>query len=159
MQAALFEQKLLQRRASQLLLRATAAVVVLAFVADRAGVGIDANADQILAGLMRQVDIGDDAQDIANFVGQFLQQYFCVGHADQSAVVAPANLQHPALGVRKTSDPFQELVAPGLLPFGVLGFRHGQRAGSGSKQANISRVFVGIVDSIIVAVNSIHCHK
>ncbi|EXI65126.1 MAG: hypothetical protein AW07_04737 [Candidatus Accumulibacter sp. SK-11] len=120
MQPLLAQQESAQRRTSQFLFGAAAAVVVLALVAHRAGVGVNANLDQILAVFGHQIHRHHDAQHIAHLVGNFFQQAGGIGNAHRLAPVIAPDDQNAPLGVGKTADPAQVVVAPGLFPLQVL---------------------------------------
>ena len=127
MQTLLAQQEATQRRTFQLLLGATTAVVVFALVAHRAGIGIDANLQQLLAVFEQQIDSHHDAQHIAHLVGNLLQQARRVGQAHRLALVVAPDHQRTALGIGKAANPAQILVAPGFLPLQVLLFFHTRR--------------------------------
>jgi hypothetical protein len=85
MQPLFLEQEVRQRRTFQFLFGTAAAVVILALVAHRAGVGIDANLDQFLAVFGHQIHRHHDAQHIAHLVGDFFQQAGGIGNAHRLA--------------------------------------------------------------------------
>lgn len=122
---ALFaQQKRVECRTLQLLLGGTAAVVVLALVADRVRVRLhsDFHEGQLAGGV--QVHVDDDAKDIADLVRDFFEQARGVGHADDLPAVALADDQLAAVGVGKGAHPAQVLVAPEEFIFDVLVLGH-----------------------------------
>ena len=127
MQSLLAQQKSAQRRTFQFLLGAAAAVVVFPLVTYRAGVRIDANLHQLLAVFGHPIDGHHDAQHIAHLVGDFFQQTGGIGHAHRLTPVIAPDHQHTALGVGKTANPAQVVVAPGCLPLQVLLLLHTSR--------------------------------
>ncbi len=125
--AVALQKKLVERRTLQLLLGAAAADVVFAPVADRAGIGLDYDFEQVLAFLVAQIDRHHHSEDIAHLVGNVLQQLRRVGHPNDLAPVVLADHERATLGIGEAADPFQVLVPPGGLPLDVLILLHSFR--------------------------------
>lgn len=66
----------------------------------------------------------EDAQEVANFVGDVFQQLRGIRQLDDFALVIASDVQFAALGIRKTAGPAQEFIPPGLFPFELLVFLH-----------------------------------
>ena len=122
----LAEQKPVQRSATQLLLGASAAQMVFTPVADRAGIGVHHDFQPVQPSLRMQVDCHHNAQNVAHFVRNIDQQFGGPLHAHHFALVVFSDHQGAPFGIGKATNPLQVLVPPGLLPFDVLVFFHGQ---------------------------------
>ncbi len=118
------QEKAVQRGTLEFLQSAAAAPIIAALVADRVRVGLDHDLQILLAGGSAQVDLDENTQQVAHLVGNVFQQFCCIPETDHFAPVVPPDVQHPALRIGEARDPFQVLVTPGLLVFGVLGFGH-----------------------------------
>lgn len=120
--AVVAQEETIQRGALQLLKGAPAALVIVAPVADRRGVGRRHHFEVFPAAFAMQVDVDEDAEQVADLVRKLFQQPRCVGEADHAALVVAPDDQHAAFGIGEAAHPSQVIVAPEFLPFGVLGF-------------------------------------
>ena len=116
----LAQQESIQRRALEHLVGAAAAVVILPLVADRVGISPDADLDEFLAVLFKQIHIHQNSQDVAHFVGDIYEKPDCIVDSNNPSSVIAANLQYAAVRVRKAADPLLVLVPPGFFPFDML---------------------------------------
>src|SRR4030065_1009372 len=83
------------------LLGGTAAVVILALVADGIRIGFNRDPDIYLTAFRQQIHIGYDPQQITDLVGQLLQKFFSVRQPNKLSAIVPANVQNAALGIGK----------------------------------------------------------
>ena len=68
------------------------------------------------------IDSTNNAQFLDNLIGDVLLQFMRILHADYFAVVSDADIERAALGVRKSTDFFEEIVPPSLFVFYRLCF-------------------------------------
>ena len=86
--------------------------MIFPLVADRVGICLNADFDQLFTRFGDQIDIGHDPQRIADLVGQIFEQLVRVRQADGLSLIVASNDQHTALSIGKAANPFQELVPP-----------------------------------------------
>ena len=115
------EQETVEGRSPEDLLRAAAAIVILALVGDRRRVGLDGNAQGFLAVLFREVHLHDDAEEGAYLLRQVPQESGGILESDDLPPVVPPDLQDAPLRVGEPADPLQVLVPPRRLPPEMLG--------------------------------------
>lgn len=122
--AGLPEQEAVEGGASEDLVRASATLVVDAAVAGRHGVRFDDDPKVEDTVILANVHGGDDAEEVAELVRQFLQQTPALPgtDADDPAFVVAADLQRAAIRVREGAHRFQVVVTPGGFPLKVLSF-------------------------------------
>ena len=97
----------------------------MAAVADGVRVGIDFDHEPRLASGMVEIDRDENAQQVADFVGQVFEQFRGIRQTDDFPLVVASDFQAPAFGIGESGNPAEKVVAPRLLPFGVLGFDAG----------------------------------
>ena len=122
--ALLSEQEAVEGGTLQLLLRAAAAVVVFPLVADGVGIGLDNDLDQVVAFLPAEIHIDEDAEDVADLVRDFLEEFRGILHPDELALVVLPNDQGASLGIGKAADPPEVVIPPAFLPLDGLVFGH-----------------------------------
>jgi hypothetical protein len=59
-----------------------------------------------------------------DFQRGFFHFVWNIRHTHHHALVVPANVQHTALGIGKSTDPAEKFIPPGFLPFDMLRFFH-----------------------------------
>ena len=123
--ALLAQEEAVESCALEFLQRAAATDVVVAAIADGVRVSVHLDGDPWLAIGMVEIDRYKDAQQVSNFVGEVLQQFGGICQADDVALVVASDFQAPPFRIGEAGDPAEVVVAPRLLPFGVLGFHVG----------------------------------
>ncbi len=114
-------QETIERRAPEFLIGAAAPLIIVTSIIDGRRIGWGDDFEPWFAVLVVQVHRNQDSQEIANLVGQGLQQRFGFRQSDDGAAIIASDVERPALGIGKPADPLEQLFAPRLLPFNVLG--------------------------------------
>ena len=123
--ALLSQKKPVKSSPLELLLRATAAIEIFAFITHGIWISLNNNLQNLFTCLFTHIHIHHNAKDIAHLVRNILHQLPGIFNANNSSLIVSPNNQHSAFGICKAANPFQVLVPPGLLPLDVLVFfRH-----------------------------------
>jgi hypothetical protein len=72
-----------------------------------------------------QIHSDKNAEEITDFVRDFLQKPLGIGKSDDTALVIAPDVKGAASSVGEAANPAQAVVAPSLLPLDVLVFSHG----------------------------------
>jgi len=118
------QQESVERETFEFLQGASAALVVMASIADGVGIGIDDDFQPRKAVLLVRGNCDEDAESIANFVWNVLQKLRGVLQSDDEAIVIATQVENAALGVRKATDPAKKVIPPCFFPFEMLVFLH-----------------------------------
>ena len=118
----LTQQELLQSVACKFLFGCARTDVICAIVCDSRHIRFNEDFEVGFAVFGMYIDSTNNAQFLDNLIGDVLLQFMRILHADYFAVVSDADIERAALGVRKSTDFFEEIVPPSLFVFYRLRF-------------------------------------
>ena len=106
------QQKPVQGGSFEGLIRAAAALKILALVTDRIGVRLHGDFKVLPAHFLAQVHADHDAENIPHLVGNILHQFRGVRQTNHLPLVIPANMQRAAIRIGKAANPSQVFITP-----------------------------------------------
>jgi hypothetical protein len=119
------QQESVERGAFEFLQGASATNKIMSAIADGVRVGIDDDLDPGKAVIVAQIHSDKNAEEITDFVWDFLQKPLAIGKSDDAALVISPDVKGAASSVGEAANPAQAVVAPSLFPLDVLVFSHG----------------------------------
>jgi len=73
-----------------------------------------------------ELDGWRDAEELRNFLREFLEESLGIGHTEDTAGIVVAEEESPAFGVGEAAEDLEVVIVPSGFPFGGLIFRHGR---------------------------------
>ena len=105
---------------------AAVSLVVAASEGNRNGGGGDADFEGVEAVGRQELDGWRDAEDLRDFLREFLKEALGIGHAEGMAEIIVAEEKPAAFGIGEAAEDLEVVIVPSGFPFGGLVFRHGE---------------------------------
>jgi hypothetical protein len=127
-EAGLVEEEFVERGALEFLGDAAVSLVVTASKGNRNGGGGDADFKGVEAVGGQELDGWRDAEDLRDFLREFLKEALGIGHAEGMAEIIVAKEKPTAFGIGEAAEDLEVVIVPSGFPFGGLVFRHGEKS-------------------------------
>jgi hypothetical protein len=105
---------------------AAISLVVAASKGNRNGGGGDADFEGVKAVGRQELDGWRDAEELRDFLGEFLKEALGIGYTECMAGIIVAEEKPSAFGIGEATEDLEVVIVPSGFPFGGLVFRHGE---------------------------------
>jgi len=105
---------------------AAISLVVAASEGNRNGGGGDADFEGVEAVGGQELDRWGDAENLRDFLREFLKEALGIGHAEGMAGIIVTEEKPAAFGIGEAAEDLEVVIVPSGFPFGGLVFRHGE---------------------------------
>jgi len=145
-EAGLVDEEFVERGALEFLGNAAVALVIAASEGNRNGGGGHADFKGVEAVGRQELDGWRDAEELRDFLREFLEEALGIGNADGLAEIIVAEEEVATSGIGKAAEDLEVVIVPSGFPFDGLVFRHG----SGKSEKDEVRRQKGLAAKVVV---------